>query len=354
MTASIASPSARSAQWMRTRMLVETADALGCPRQRALAGTRITQDMLSEPGHTLTVPDQIRIMINCARALPDAPLGLQWGQALDAFSRDRLGVWMSAHRDLGRLLDSAIRYQGVLSSPVTGKGIRSGDSYRFELHYPRGTDLQSSLIRLNNESMMTSFLMTFRQLVQKHFVPRALYVTHQRPGYGDEYQGVFGCPVHFEADVTALVLEESHLALPIISHNPANEALYSALVDKEHRQHVQSRPVSEQVQAHLNQRLDQSQTLAPVARSLGFSERTLRRKLEQEGTTFRELHQRALTAQARELMSRPDMTVEAAAQKLGYADPSNFRRALKRIAGLSPSQLRNEYTGNGTSTQPKP
>jgi AraC-like DNA-binding protein len=340
MTTHIASPSAQSAQWIRTRLLIEHAAALGCSRHTSLQGTRITPEMLEQSEHTITVPDQIRIMINAVRALPDAPLGILWGKSLDVFSRDRMGLWLSANPTFGKLLDTALQLQDLLSVPVRGKGIREKNCYRFELHYPPTTDPSASLVRLHNESLLAGLLITFQQLVEQPLRPAAIHCCHPKPTYHTEYDKFFNCPIQFDQDVTALIFDLADLDLRIPSHNPSTQALYKQQINNEIRQHLEKSSLSAQIKMHLTRLPEQSHTATAIARILGMSERTLRRRLEHEGTTFRDLQHQALTEHASELMKRPGMTVQAAAEQLGYADASNFRRALKRVTGNSPSDLR--------------
>ena len=340
MASHIASPSAQSSQWMRTRLLIEKAESLGCSRQQALVGTRIGLDMLETPGSVFTIPDQVRVMINTARALPDSSLGILWGETLNAFSRERIGLWLSAHPTLGAMLDAMLHYQELLSSPVRGKGIRGEHTFRFELHYPPGTDATASLIRLNNECMMASQLQTMRQLVEAPLHPVNVSFSHPEPNDKTHYHRVFGNDFAFNAPHTSLTFNLVDLDRPISSHNPAIERFYLQETEKEFQAHMAQQNLTTQVKTHLLQLSDQQHTAASVAKALGCSERTLRRRLEQEKTSFRDIQHQVLLDNARGLLQTPGMTVQAAARQLGFSDVSNFRRALKRLTGLSPSKLR--------------
>ena len=132
----IASPTAQPIHWISTLILVEEAAAMGVPLSTALRGTRITPEQLGEPGVTITVIDQMRIIINVARALPDQPIGLNWGRLLDIHSFQTFGLWVCAHATLGELLDAVLRYQVMLNAVVVGRGSFVGPHYRLELHYP--------------------------------------------------------------------------------------------------------------------------------------------------------------------------------------------------------------------------
>ena len=76
-----------------------------------------------------------------------------------------------------------------------------------------------------------------------------------------------------------------------------------------------------------------------VAGALQLSVRTLRRRLSEEGTSFRELCERVRVQMAQNLLAERGMTVAAAAERLGFSDARTFRRAFKRWLGQIPAPI---------------
>jgi AraC-like DNA-binding protein len=79
-------------------------------------------------------------------------------------------------------------------------------------------------------------------------------------------------------------------------------------------------------------------TIATVARRLAMSERTLRRRLAEEDTTFRELADEVHRMLAEELLATGALTVEDIALRLGYAESTSFIAAFKRWTGTTPAR----------------
>ncbi|MFZ3193882.1 MAG: helix-turn-helix transcriptional regulator, partial [Moraxellaceae bacterium] len=81
-------------------------------------------------------------------------------------------------------------------------------------------------------------------------------------------------------------------------------------------------------------------SLEDVAEHLAISPRSLRRKLEDEGTTFRGLvdHERKLLAA--QLLETTQMKLDELGLHLGYADTASFTRAFRRWYGTSPGDFR--------------
>jgi AraC-like DNA-binding protein len=68
--------------------------------------------------------------------------------------------------------------------------------------------------------------------------------------------------------------------------------------------------------------------------------RMLNRRLEAEGTTFRQLLNQARFEVARQLLAGTKVQVTDLALALGYADTSSFSRAFQRWSGVAPSDWR--------------
>lgn len=77
-----------------------------------------------------------------------------------------------------------------------------------------------------------------------------------------------------------------------------------------------------------------------VADELAVSTSTLKRRLSEEGTTFRELRQSCLRESAMMLLLTRSMSASQIATELGYGDLANFSHAFKRWTGRSPSEYR--------------
>ena len=77
-----------------------------------------------------------------------------------------------------------------------------------------------------------------------------------------------------------------------------------------------------------------------IARSLGVTPRTLRRRLSAFDASFREIADEVLTQLACRHLRDGQLPVAAIAERLGYAEASSFVRAFCRWTGETPHSYR--------------
>jgi AraC-like DNA-binding protein len=85
--------------------------------------------------------------------------------------------------------------------------------------------------------------------------------------------------------------------------------------------------------------------LSIVARRLGMSERTLKRRLSEEGATFKTVRDNVRTETAAALLTNHALKIGAVAQSVGFAETASFTRAFSRWLGSSPARFRESLRG---------
>jgi AraC-like DNA-binding protein len=76
-----------------------------------------------------------------------------------------------------------------------------------------------------------------------------------------------------------------------------------------------------------------------------MSERSLRRHLATDGTSYREVVRLALEASAGRMLRDPAHSIKETAVALGFADAAAFHRAFKRWTGMTPGEFRRAHGG---------
>lgn len=95
------------------------------------------------------------------------------------------------------------------------------------------------------------------------------------------------------------------------------------------------------VRMQLRRRLPRGESAMPeVARSLGVSTRTLRRRLAHERVAYHALVDEMRRELASDLLAVPDASITNVALDLGFSDGTAFARAYRRWYGKSPKSAR--------------
>jgi len=80
--------------------------------------------------------------------------------------------------------------------------------------------------------------------------------------------------------------------------------------------------------------------LETAASRLAMSTRTLRRRLQEEGTTYQEVLDEVRCDLAKRYLAGDELAVGAVAFLLGFSEPSAFHRAFRRWMGQAPGDFR--------------
>ena len=164
---------------------------------------------------------------------------------------------------------------------------------------------------------------------------------HDDQGQPAAYENHFQCPVIFNAEYNSVFYENTLLDRP----NPYRHASAFEICRRECSNQMtglaDSRDIVGQVRQELFQRPGYLQDVESIARQLNTSVRTLRRRLEEKGTSFIDLQQEVRYQQAREHLRNRKLSISQISDILGYNDPANFSTAFKRWTnGTSPRDYR--------------
>lgn len=184
-------------------------------------------------------------------------------------------------------------------------------------------------------------LVTFaRRFTETHVVPLRLALRRPAPAFRALYGEVFGCPVAFGAPVNSIVFSRVDTERALVSANPrAGEWL--ELGAQAALEQMDDSRVTPRVRAALERMLQGDEpTLAAVASGLCMSERTLQRRLSEEGVTFRRLLDDVRREVAQRTLAAGKRNVIELAYLLGFEDSNSFYRSFRRWTGTTPESFR--------------
>lgn len=153
------------------------------------------------------------------------------------------------------------------------------------------------------------------------------------------YREAIGAPAHFERARTSFALPDVNLSLP------EADPVLATLLEDQARSWLDTLPraatTRARVEAVLRARLGQGPiALDDVAQALALSSRTLRRRLEDEGTSYGEVLDDFRRERSLALVRDESRSIGAIASAVGFESPGAFRRAFVRWTGRSATDYR--------------
>ena len=137
-----------------------------------------------------------------------------------------------------------------------------------------------------------------------------------------------------------MVLNRRLLEIPVLQANKFNAKMSEKLCQEITQKYLGEEDLATRIRHIILRVPGEFPSEAAVADALAVSGRTLRRRLGDRGTSFRDLLDQVRSDLAQQYLRNSTPSVEQIAQLLGYSETTNFRRAFKRWIGLSPREYR--------------
>ena len=327
-----------TAQGGLSRLAIARLKSAGVPVVPLLRRVGVTPELIADPEERLSVRSQIAILDEAANALKDDCLGFTLARDHDPREIGLLYYVMASSQTLGDALKRVARYSQTTNEALVVR-YREGNRLIINLSYsgvPRHSD------RHQIEFCMFAALRICRVLTGQNLVPQHFSISHYRSEGTSEMARFVGTKVEFGADTDEFALNIDARALPLIHSDPyLNDLLLkyceAALADRR----GEESQLRTKVENAISSLLPHGRVVVDeVARSLGMSERTLARKLSDEGLNFTEILQQLRRDLAVRYLDDPKLHVSKIAWLLGFREVSAFTHACKRWTGKTPSQMR--------------
>jgi AraC-like DNA-binding protein len=332
------------------RAALRGAHRLGIDTVPLLQGARIPPLLLGDDRARVTPEQFSRLIRALHQATGDEFLGL--GTAPSRRGTFAMMCYASLGcRDLGAALDRAFRFYRLFpGGPDLALERGTGEAMfvvRSELPHDVDHFLSECLVVIWHR--LSSWLVG-RQipLLRAEFAYPA-----PEPPHRDEYDLLFDCPLRFGADRTSAALDARWLAAPVVQDEPSLEELLRRAPVGLLSRHGYGTTVDEHVRLVLVRALRggagtaRLPEVAEVAARLAVSPATLRRRLQQEGTSFQQLKDAVRRDAAIAGLAEGREPIAELAARLGFSEDTAFHRAFRRWTGTTPGAYRTAAGGAG-------
>ena len=305
-----------------------------------LKGTGLSQDIfLPSDESQLTGQQQLRILDN-AQQIAEAPeIGLRLGGQFQPSVHGPLGYLALSSPDLITALELLCDFLPI-RLPLFHMRLRSNQDW-----------LQCSLTitikankhehRIFNECFAMLIQSVSESLVGRKITEAKIELTHEKPSYHHLYKDYLHSTVEFGQAVNVFRFPAILAHQTNVSGNSGSYAMAQKLCHEMLDQAPKSVLSTErQVRHLLLSKTPSAANETDIAQAMFISKRTLARRLDKEGTSYRAIREQLVSELAYRHLRESTLTVESIATLLGYNDASAFRKAFHRWYGMAPSMVR--------------
>lgn len=333
--------------------MLEALDADGRDHSALLLPLDINRSLLEEPGASLSFMQFVQLFLGCYYALERPQLGLELGQRLPVTAHGTMGLAaMSAETLADALAPTETYIHSRLPMLRMTRSRNSRGDMRLQI------EPQIPLFMKRREVMelcLSIILRTLRDLcghIPRHEI--SISVDWAAPAYASSYNQILEHPTQFDRELICVDVAASlaNRRLPM-AHAPTHHAALAGLLSDQRRSAMPT-TMCQRLASWLNRFQGELPTLEDAAAHFAMSARTLRQRLYDEGSSFRELLMREIHNRATYMLSRTNTPISRIAEELGFSDAANFSRAFKRLQGITPMSYRQAARRQGEVVDANP
>jgi AraC-like DNA-binding protein len=256
-------------------------------------------------------------------------------------SHEFLGYALMTSATLDEALRMAARYWRLITPTFALRHERVANGIR--IHLEPALELKPLTLRFHVEAIATAFHAEIAFLLSTQIPAYDMYLPASLSDAVRRYRQLTPARIHLDPiNQTGLRIElpSEMIERPLALSDRNALSLARRRCEEELGRLTRQRSLSDWLTMMLDQASDHQPRQLEIARILHVSTRTMNRRLNAEGTSFRELGLRSRRHRACRLLANGDLSITRIALQLGYQDAANFSRAFRHAAGMSPIAYR--------------
>lgn len=271
-----------------------------------------------------------------AEATQDRCFGLEVGRTWHPTTFHGLGYSAIASASLREALGYLVRYSRVVATGARLELVDNGaETVLKGRSRPEEGATPPAAISLAVQAGVAAIAVLCREVKGANIALARVTFTQSDETCRSRLEAFFECPIAFGAPENALVFATAELDAPLPTANPLLARINEQALAR-YDAGLHSEQVAERVRAQLSRALPAGRfDQATIARSLNLSLRSMQRKLEREGTSYRELLDETRRQLAEQYSRDSTLSASEVAYLLGFEEASSFSRAMRRWQRLA-------------------
>lgn len=314
--------------------------AQGVTRAILLADTGIKPAALnvSDPATRISHQQKLALFSKVLQHSREPGVGLRIGQRQRLADLGVYGYALSSSATLGAAVDFGIRHI-KLAGPVLEKTFHLEN----EVAVFEGRDVidLGELLPLVSEYWLSSIVTLLARIMERPFQTIRLLLPYPAPKHAALYEEVFQCPVEFDTGVMQWYFDAALLTLPCPNANPITADICAKFCARMLPSLDANEPeIVRSIRLACLNSTGGLPGIEKMAAQLNLSSRTLHRHLADAGTGYQKIVDDVRRRLAEEFLINTGLNIEEIAERTGFSDASNFRKAFRKWTGEAPAEFR--------------
>lgn len=278
-----------------------------------------------------------------AEQIDDPSMGLRAALFWHPSHLGALGFAWLASRTLRSALERMARYYRLLTEGARMTLEEDGKTLSLVLDYEDYSRKQPT----RTDSFMAMLLAMIRANCGEDFHPHSISLTHEEPEDTAPFYALFHCPIHFSAADNRFSIDLKDVDKPLSTANPMLEQVNDRLMIEMLAKLDVENDIVEKVKWEIIHALPSGGVSdEQVAKALHLNVRTLQRRLQEKGTTFKALLTEVRRELAEQYLRNNQLSLQEISFLLGFSEMSAFSHAFRRWTGQTPSGFRRNGNRN--------
>lgn len=319
--------------------VVDALQAEGISPAKALERVDLVpRDLLSPAAH-VSLNQVMQCCRNALRLSADPYFAYHAGKRFHVSTYGMYGFAILSSTNFRQTIRFSERYH-QLATPTADVSFKEEDDRAEWTIVPVAhPDVDAALYRFLVELQFSAQTTILYDVMGQSFAVRELHVTYHPDTTRNDAE-TFGCPVIFEQAENKLIVDRAWLDGTPEFGNEVTYSLVLDLCDQLMEEFHLRVGVAGKVREAVLHNLARPTSFNAVAKDLKMSVRTLRRKLQEENTSFRTVVDELRMQMAIKYLRDTDLTIEEIAFVLGFSEAASFRQAFRRWTHETPNKFR--------------
>lgn len=328
--------------------LVELLAEQGITPYESLKGSGVEADDLGNPFALTSMRQYMTVCTNALTLSKDPATPFRLGTRLRVSAYGMYGYALLSCLSIRDYFRLAIKYRRLATPPMAIEWHEYDDHVVWTFPDIFVLNPSQDLRRFLLEQQFSLHVTHLQDVAGKSCPPLRASFSYPAPEHAPIYTEYLNCPCSFDQPRCELVYESTVLEKKPVMANALTAALMQETCDSLVSRAKTAVGISGAVYRILMERPGEFPGMEIVANMLNMTSRTLRRRLEEEGTSFQNIADDVRSSLAREYLRATKLSILDIAMLLGFSDAAGFRKAFKRWMGKGPDQFRRSCAPKGS------